>query len=189
MSRTRLLVALAVLTALASPAFAGDLEPPASALTPQGAPAPSMKTLSVPPSWDQTLPANDGPDSCNSSRFKCVMAASAVLDRETGLVWERSPGNAALQGFVGTDPMQWFQAVRYCSLIVQGGRWGWRLPTFQELLSLVVGDPPSLPTGHPFSVSGTYWSATTSTTTINNREGAYFVGLGRLPDLDLAKNI
>jgi hypothetical protein len=42
---------------------------------------------------------------------------------------------------------------------------GWRLPTLQELTSLV--DPsvsvfPTLPTGHPFqNVQPTYWSATT----------------------------
>jgi hypothetical protein len=47
-----------------------------------------------------------------------------------------------------------------------GNRKGWRLPTIQELASLV--DPtqsnPALPAGHPFSnvqSSSFYWSATT----------------------------
>ena len=48
-----------------------------------------------------------------------------------------------------------------------GNRRGWRLPTIQELLSLV--DPsnptgnPDLPLGHPFNIvqQNSYWSATT----------------------------
>jgi len=50
-----------------------------------------------------------------------------------------------------------------------GGRFGWRLPTIQELASLIdpsVSEPgPTLPPGHPFGI-GTqqvqYWSATTN---------------------------
>jgi hypothetical protein len=42
------------------------------------------------PSWDQTLPV--------ATRFIVLsnMGSNAVLDRETGLVWERSPVAAAL---------------------------------------------------------------------------------------------
>ena len=42
---------------------------------------------------------------------------------------------------------------------------GWRLPTLQEILTLVdpTRDPPSLPLGHPFIniQPDDYWSATT----------------------------
>ena len=40
------------------------------------------------PSWDQTLPA--------AQRFIVLanMNQEAVLDRETGLVWQRTPGSA-----------------------------------------------------------------------------------------------
>jgi uncharacterized protein DUF1566 len=105
------------------------------------------------PSWDQQLPA--------STRFIVLSnwASAAVLDRETGLVWEKSPS-----GTVGIF-LTWFDAQSHCNRLTTGGRLGWRLPTLQELESLVdrsVSPGPTLPTGHPFSnVQLTaYWSAT-----------------------------
>jgi len=48
-----------------------------------------------------------------------------------------------------------------------GGRHGWRLPTFEELASLVDPDEPeiALPEGHPFTipVNVIFWTATTDT--------------------------
>ena len=38
----------------------------------------------VPRAWSQKLPA--------SARFQLVLDNAAVLDKETGLVWEKSPG-------------------------------------------------------------------------------------------------
>jgi hypothetical protein len=107
------------------------------------------------PSWDQTLPS--------STRFIVLsnMGSNAVLDRETGLVWERSPS---------TTEVSWYQAQMYCNSLTLGNRKGWKLPTLQELQSLVdpsVPSPgPTLPTGHPFqnvqAVFDGYWSATTN---------------------------
>ncbi len=93
---------------------------------------------------------------------------AAVLDRETGLVWEQSPE---------TLQFQWIQAQALCNLKNVGNRKGWRLPTVQELASLVdptVPSPgPTLPSGHPFAnvrvtndptnplSSSVYWSTTT----------------------------
>jgi uncharacterized protein DUF1566 len=94
------------------------------------------------PSWDQTLPA--------STRFIVLanMNSEAVLDRETGLVWERSP-SATAETF---DRAAFF----LCNSKNVGGRLGWRIPTIWELTSLI--DPtqpaPKLPAGHPFNVSG-----------------------------------
>jgi len=121
--------------------YAGDLNPP-------GTPGPTMKTLDeIPPTWDQILPSNDGhPDACNSTRFKCVMNGQAVLDKETGLVWEKSPDAAF---FLPPAPPTYLM----CNYKTVGGRKGWREPTIEELASLI--DPtqtsPALPSGHPFT--------------------------------------
>lgn len=105
------------------------------------------------PSWDQTLPA--------STRFIVLsnLNSQAVLDRETGLVWERSPM---------TSEAIWVIAMERCTSRTVGQRQGWRLPNIQELRSLI--DPtssPALPVGHPFVIvdSGEYWSATTNQAT------------------------
>jgi hypothetical protein len=89
---------------------------------------------------------------------------AAVLDRETGLVWEQSPSTTPLQWGGPGVPML-TSAQFHCNNMNVGNRKGYRLPTLQELTSLV--DPtrsPALPAGHPFSnvQTGFYWSATTS---------------------------
>src|SRR4029434_2696444 len=90
------------------------------------------------PSWDQQLPA--------STRFIVLSnwGGAAVLDRETGLVWERSPDS--------TFTPTWSDAQLGCAAKDVGGRGGWKLPSIQELRSLI--DPaaanPALPAGHPF---------------------------------------
>lgn len=81
----------------------------------------------------------------------------AVLDIETGLVWERSPD---------TTPRPWHLAIAYCAGLQVGGRRGWHLPLIEQLASLVdtTNNYPALPTGHPFSnvQNFVYWSATTN---------------------------
>lgn len=111
----------------------------------------TTQTTASAPSWHQVLPA--------AQRFTLVMNNEAVLDKETGLVWEKSPGSNTL-------PWGNFSA---CYLKTLGGRKGWRTPTVEELASLI--DPsmtsPALPVGHPFTnvQTGYYWSSTTSTST------------------------
>jgi len=104
-------------------------------------------------SGDQTLPVN--------TRFIVLsdMDNVAVLDKETGLVWERSPS---------TSGFYWDRALNHCDTLTVGNRKGWRLPTLQELASLVdrsVHSPgPTLPPGHPFinvQTSSFYWSGET----------------------------
>ena len=105
------------------------------------------------PAWDRKLPA--------STRFLILTNwnSEAVLDKETGLVWERSPDSL---------PSNWSAARAVCTAKTTGNRKGWRLPSIHELVSLV--DPtvmppgPTLPRGHPFPdvQSANYWSASTN---------------------------
>ncbi|HYC53766.1 MAG TPA: DUF1566 domain-containing protein [Candidatus Binatia bacterium] len=99
------------------------------------------------PSWDVVKPAQ--------ARFKVLTAfgGEAVLDKETGLVWETTWNGSAT----------YRNALRQCALSTVGGRAGWRLPAVEELTSLI--DPaettPALPAEHPFggvSLGTTYWS-------------------------------
>jgi hypothetical protein len=112
------------------------------------------------PSWDQQLPG--------ATRFVVLTnwvdgaypsGGAAVLDRETGLVWERSPS---------ADNLDWTGALTHCNQSRTGGRLGWKLPSIQELNS--INDPavttlPFVPAGHPFVINvgplAAFWSSTT----------------------------
>ena len=86
------------------------------------------------------------------SRFATAFTG-AVLDKNTGLVWEQAPDAAK---------RTWVTATGYCINRTVGATVGWRLPSVVELKSL---QDPSLPGPHvPASVfagvqSGDYWSA------------------------------
>jgi hypothetical protein len=74
--------------------------------------------------------------------------------------------------------------------VTLGNRLGWRLPTVNELASLV--DPsrsdPALPAGHPFNdvqLSDHYWSATTDSRDLDNR---WVVGFFSDGDVGNARN-
>jgi len=93
------------------------------------------------PSWDQQIPCTTA---SNCLRFLVLSNWNneAVLDRETGLVWEKSPSEQLVAAEF--DP---------CGKKSVGNRQGWHLPSVQELRSLI--DPsrtsPALPDGHPFT--------------------------------------
>lgn len=125
--------------------------------------------------WDQALPV--------AQRFVILMAfnSDAVLDKETGLVWERSPQTTAVSS----------SNVRLtCANKAVGGRKGWRLPSVTELASLVdpsVASPgPTLSSGHPFlNVQSTnYWSASAHA---ENPALMWGVGFGNGAVLGLSK--
>ena len=103
--------------------------------------------------WDQNLPA--------AQRFVILPAFNneAVLDKNTGLVWERVPDAADIV---------WTQATFNCINKIVGGTRGWRLPSVVEFVSLT--DPslqglrgPSVPTDifPTLPQLGFFWSATT----------------------------
>ena len=124
------LLAVTIVGILARRAQGGELDP-------SGAPASTMQSIdALLPVWSQSLPANDGLDSCHSSRFLCVLNDEAVLDRQTGLVWERS----AVRAGTAPDPVtrSWASAFDFCQKLVKGGRYGWRLPAEEELRSVAV---------------------------------------------------
>jgi len=106
------------------------------------------------PSWHQKLNAED--------RFVLALDDEAVLDRETGLVWERKPDTKNL--------VEWEIAVGGgCQNKNVGGRKGWRFPALYEIQTLVEPSQtsPSLLTGHPFILNSSiingsivFWTAT-----------------------------
>ena len=104
--------------------------------------------------WDTNHPSD--------SRFT-VAFSGAVLDKNTGLVWEQLP--------VVTTGLAWASAREQCLNRTVGGTRGWRLPSVGELTSLI---DPSLPAPYvPGTVftgvqSATYWSATASAVGTSN---------------------
>jgi len=126
--------------------------------------------------WDQVLPV--------SQRFVVLSAFSndAVLDKETGLVWEKSPQ---------TNGVSAANSRLACANKVVGGRKGWRVPALPELTSLVdpsvVSSGPTLPQGHPFLnvQSANYWS---SSAHLENATLTWGVGLNNGMALGLSKS-
>ena len=140
------------------------------------------------PSWDQTLQCDTQATCPRFIVLKNFMGeqavpggiilveGAAVLDRETGLVWERSPSDSSYN---------WYSALFRC-MALNTGRGGWRLPTAAELRSLHVFPSSALPPGHPFdaelqrpywSVSPYYGGSTDSAWTVQMSDGqlvAYF---------------
>lgn len=136
----------------------------AGSLEPSGPPGPTMKTLDeIPPTWSQKI-------TDSAARFELVLDGAGVLDKETGLVWEQSPRSETIGS--------WYAACSHCYQKEIGERKGWRLPTVEELASLVdtTNINPALPTGHPFNnvQSIYYWSSTTGA---SYPDSAWRVGL------------
>ena len=129
---------LAVVALTAGPAQAdSSVDPAVSDIDPLAAGLGPYYAL---PSWDQKIGA--------VNRFVVLTnwASAAVLDKETGLVWERRPS--------GFGNFTWAAARLQCMTLTTGNHKGWRLPSVHELASLI--DPtrqnPALPAGHPFVV-------------------------------------
>jgi len=157
-------LAIALIAVLAGVVDAGPLDP-------TGPPGSTMQTLdNIPGAWSRELPANNGPaGGCNSSRFLCVMNDEAVLDRETGLVWDRTPSTS--------ESGTWFSMSAVCYDTGVHDRLGWRMPTAEELASIVDFNEtePAPPAGHPFILIGSNGNFWTSTTFAGNTELAILI--------------
>jgi len=98
-----------------------------------------------------------GPPPVYSPRFVLVWGGIAVLDKDTGLIWERAPDRSFAYG--------WQDGRGLCRAKTVGNHIGWRLPALGELASLIdlSQGKPALPLGHPFfppPVPSAFWSAT-----------------------------
>lgn len=115
----------------------------------------SFTIKDLPSSWSRTLGAGE--------RFTLVLDGQAVLDNETGLVWQRTPS---------TTKSTWTGAGYACMYAASGSRLGWHLATISELESLVdtTQQNPTLPAGHPFVLGSdfSFWSQTGSLDTATN---------------------
>ena len=164
-------VIMAVVFIFASSAGAGSL-------TPTAPPAPTMHTmeemyqkLNVLEQKVSVLYENNVTFKpwANNTRYKIFDNGTLsdpnddmVLDTQTGLTWAR---NANLPNGVKT----WQDAITYCDNLVLAGKDDWRLPSIDELLTLLdkpypnATNNPDLPTGHPFVnvQSYNYWAITT----------------------------
>jgi Protein of unknown function (DUF1566) len=114
------------------------------------------------PSWDQTLPA--------ASRFVVLsnFANQAVLDRETGLVWLRTPLSST----------NFAHAYEFCVGQAVNGRTGWRLPSASELGSLfdqTATSTQDIPAGHPFILPPNFAFFWSSTLAVSNGANLRFI--------------
>ena len=68
------------------------------------------------------------------------------LDKQTGLIWAKNTE-------ILEKGVPWEEAVKLCQNVEIGGQKGWRLPTRDELITLLdtSTSAPALPEGHPFS--------------------------------------
>lgn len=145
----------------------------AGSLTPPGPPTtPTMRSLEqLKPTWDKTIPV--------ATRFVNTLdrdpiagAYWAALDKETGLVWEQIPASGTYT---------WLAAMKHCYELNLGGRNGWRLPTVDELNSLIDMSNPDtvkLPVGQNIFVnvqSGNYWSS--DTVSLSTSDAALYGGV------------
>jgi hypothetical protein len=145
-------IGLTIVGMLATRTVAGPLDPP-------NPPSPTGRPIDEVGSWSRQLSDLGG---CNSPRFKCVLPTSSqpagegILDRETGLVWERT---------VDSGERDWLGAHLHCATSSAGDRQGWRLPSSAELRSLSdTSDNDGVPDLMPFLPGGVpdrrYWTAT-----------------------------
>lgn len=68
---------------------------------------------------------------CRFSSSEPVNGEKVVLDKETGIMWQISPDS---------DRYPWNKAVKHCDELSYAGYTDWKLPSREELLTLVNAD-------------------------------------------------
>jgi Protein of unknown function (DUF1566) len=95
-----------------------------------------------------------------------VSSGDVVVDRVTGLMWQRA---------VGLESYGWDQANAYCDCSTTGAHDDWRLPTRIELLSIVdftKGDPAIDGNAFPSAPSDYFW---TSSSVAGSPDAAWYL--------------
>lgn len=91
----------------------------------------------------------------SADRYKILQNFNneALLDQQTGLVWER---------ITKASSFTWQEAYRNCYNATTGGVRGWRLPTTAEILSLGENGSQTIPDAITSPESGEYnlWTST-----------------------------
>jgi len=78
-----------------------------------------------------------------------------ITDTKTNLMWQQET----------TRPLTWDAAIKYCDKLKLSGYSDWRLPTIQELFSLIdftKFNPCTDTAFFPDTESSDYWSSTTN---------------------------
>lgn len=91
------------------------------------------------------------------AEFKVDEKKGVVVDTATGLMWQRQTGN-------DNEALTWAQAVAYCKKLDLAGYDDWRLPSSDELQSIInylSYDPAVDPRIFPDTASSGYWSSST----------------------------
>ena len=94
---------------------------------------------------------------CTPQSFKVqtISDQNVVLDNNTGLMWQQT---------IPTDEYKWYDAISYCDDLSYAGYNDWRLPTPQELLTIVDNSKysPAIDTTYfPDTPSSYFWSSST----------------------------
>ena len=101
-----------------------------------------------------------------NGRYVVDATAKTVLDKVTGLTWQREPPVTGGSSGQTTGQFTWADAKSYCDNLVLAGQSDWRLPKIVELRTLVrrkttgtAIDAVAFP-NTPVSGMSYYWSAT-----------------------------
>lgn len=84
-----------------------------------------------------------------------LFGASIVVDKNTGLQWQDNKD-------AKTVKKNWSDAQKYCQDLSLGGYSDWRLPSYNEILSIADYNKysPAIKDGFENVVSDCYWSST-----------------------------